>query len=333
MLYSIHTYARLYVQPDLALQRGQEGFERARALGDRWLEALTAGGMSLTYAALGAETESSAWLDRAATAATSVPSTAMARRLEMWRGACSAARGDPAGLQEHFERAAELAGTKNPAGRAEAFCALAIETCKLGAAAGDADLLDRAAGAARRTLEASASLGGHLPWESVAHAVLAVVADSEDRRDDAEEEARIAISTLDGLTHLLHFVNVLWAAGRVLIGHQAPESNDLAYQIAQGLGYLSMNMVDPETRAKWFAVETHRELAQLAGFELSESPESIPGRTDLDEHELALLREITSGADERQADEASVSALLAKLGVESEIEAIEYAIKAGVQWR
>jgi class 3 adenylate cyclase/tetratricopeptide (TPR) repeat protein len=333
MLYSIHTYARLFIQPDLALQRGQEGFERARALGDRWLEALTAGGMSLTHAALGAEAEASAWLDRAATAATSVPSTAMARRLEMWRGACSAARGESVDVQEHFERAAELAGTKNPAGRAEAYCALAIETCKLGAAAGDSGLLEQAAEAANRTLEASDSLGGQLPWESVAHAVLAVVADSQDRRDDAEEEARIAISTLDGLTHLLHFVNVLWAAGRVLIDHEAPEADDLAYQIAQGLGYLSMNMIDLETRGRWFAVDTHRELAQLAGFELSEDFEPTQGSTDLDEHELALLREITSGGEQRETDEAAVTALLAKLGVGSEIEVIEYAIKAGIQWR
>jgi class 3 adenylate cyclase/tetratricopeptide (TPR) repeat protein len=333
MLYSIHTYARLQIQPDLALQRGQECFEKARALGDRWLEALTAGGMSLTHAALGAEAESGAWLDRAASAAMSVPSTSMARRLEMWRGACAAARGDPEGLQEHFERAIEQAGTKNPAGRVEALCALAIETCKLGVAASDARLLERAADAARGTLEASASLGGQLPWESVAHAVLAVVADSEGRGDEAEEEARIAISTLDGLTHLLHFVNVLWASGRVLIGHQTPEAEDLASQIAQGLGYLSMNMVDPETRAKWFAVETHRELAKLAGFELSEDLESMQGRSDLDDQELALLREITSGSEDHEANREAVTALLAKLGVASEIEAIEYAIKAGIQWR
>ncbi len=333
MLFSIHTYARLYVQPDLALQRGQEGFERARALGDRWLEALIAGGMSLTYSALGADAEASAWLDRAASAAISVPSTAMARRMEMWRGACAASRRDAQGTKEHFERAAELAGTKNPAGRAEALCALAIESCKLAVSSGDRALMEDATQAAHRTLEECASLGGQLPWESVSHAVLAVVADSEGRGDDAEEEARIALSTLDGLTHLLHFVNVLWAAGRVLVGHEAPESEGLAYQIAQGLGYLSMNMVDTATRARWFAVDTHQELARLAGFELSEDLEPIHGRADLDEHELAMLREITSGAEERDVDEAALSDLLTKLGVGSETEAIEYAIKAGIQWR
>lgn len=297
------------------------------------MEALTAGGMSMTHAALGAEAEAGAWLDRAASAALAVPSTAMARRLEMWRAARAAARSDAAGLKEHYERAAELAGTKNPAGRAEAYCALAMETCKLGTATGDTGLLEQATEAAERTLEACASLGGGLPWESVANAVLAVVADIEGRRDDAEEHARIAISTLDGLTHVLHFVDVLWATGRVLIGHQTPEAGALAYQIAQGLGYLSMNMGDAETRNRWFAVETHRELARLAGFSLSEEIEPIVANTELDERDLALLREITSGSDNGETDEAAVSELLGKLGVGSETEAIEYAIKAGIQWR
>jgi class 3 adenylate cyclase/tetratricopeptide (TPR) repeat protein len=333
MLFSIHTYARLSVQPDLALQRGQEGFEKARALGDTWLEALIAGGMSLTYSMLGAETEATAWLNRAASAAGNIPSPAMARRLEMWRGACSAARGEATELKEHFERAAEQAGTRNPAGRAEALCALAIESCKLGVASGDGELLERAAGAALQTLEACASLGGGLPWESVAHAVLGVVADMDGRAEEAEEEARIAISTLDGLTHILHFVNVLWAVGRVLIGHHAPEAEELAFQIAQGLGYLSMNMVDPDTRSMWFAMEAHRELARLAGFELSADVEPVRVESDLDEVELALLREIVSGDHDHEADEPQVQSLLDKLGVDSEPAAIEYAIKAGIQWR
>ena len=333
MAYSIHTYARLNVQPDLALVRGQEAFEAARALGDRWLEALAAGGMSMTYASFAASADASAWLERAATAAAVVPSQSMARRVEMWRGTCSAARGEAEEVREHFERAAELAGMRNPAGQAEARCALAIETCKLWAADGDPMLLERAVAAAQGTLEASDYLRGGLPWSSVAHAVLALAAEAEGRPDEAEEEARIALSTLDGLTHIHHFVHVLWAAGRVLIGHQAPEAGPMAEQVAQGLGYLSMTMVDPGIRAKWFAVATHRELAQMAGFELPEDFGSSEGLTDLDEHELALLREITSGTREANGGEDEVSGLLEKLGVGSESAAIEYAIKAGIQWR
>lgn len=333
MLYSIHTYARLHIQPDLALLRGQEAFEAARALGDRWLEALSAGGMALTYASFGAGADSSAWLDRAASAAMAVPSTSMARRVEMWRAACAAAQGEAEEMRAHYERAIDLAGTKNPAGQAEAHCALAMDACKLWATTGEEGLLDRAAQAARDTLDVTASMRGQLPWESVAHAVLAVVADAEDRPEEAEEAARIALSTLDGLTHILHFVNTLWAAGRVLIRHQAPEAGGMAQQIAQGLGYLSMNIIDPEIRSKWFGVEAHRELAQLAGFELPEFLGESSEPADLEERELALLREITSGTYETEHDQTEVTELLSKLGVDSETEAIEYAIKTGIRWR
>jgi hypothetical protein len=241
--------------------------------------------------------------------------------------------GEAEEMKAHLDRAIELAGTKNPAGQAEACCALAIETCKLWAITGDEALLQRAAQAARDTLDVTASMRGQLPWESVAHAVLAVVADAEDRPDEAEEEARTALSTLDGMTHILHYVNVLWAAGRVLIGRAAPEAAGMAQQVAQGLGYLSMSIVDPEIRSKWFAVEAHRELAQLAGFELPEYLGEAQEPADLDDHELALLREITSGTYETDHDKTEVDELLAKLGVASETEAIEYAIKAGVRWR
>ena len=44
--------------PTSRLQRGQECFEKTRILGDRWLETLTAGGMSLTHAALGGRVRS-----------------------------------------------------------------------------------------------------------------------------------------------------------------------------------------------------------------------------------------------------------------------------------
>lgn len=333
MLYSIQTYARLNIQPDLALERGREAFEAARALGDRWLESLAAGGLSLTHASFGGHDDSSAWLERAATAAMTVPSTSMARRVAMWRGECAAARNEADELQEHFLRAADLAGTKNPAGRAEALCALAIETCKVWAGDGDAALLDRSRQAAEETLDAVRLLPGSTPWESVAHAVRAMVAEEEGRHEDAADEARTALTTLDGLTHILHFIDVLWAAGRVLVAQEAPETEALRHQIAQGLGYLSMNMTNPQIRERWFGMGTHAELAALAGFEPIEGLGGQGAPTDLTDTEMELLREITSGSEERDAGEEEVTALLAKLGVASETQAIEYAIKAGITWQ
>ncbi|MFQ5524243.1 MAG: AAA family ATPase [Acidimicrobiia bacterium] len=333
MLYSIHTYARLNAQLDLALERGRETYTAARALGDRWLEVLAAGGVAMTYASFSDTDQASAWLDRAAAAARSVPSTSMARRLEMWRGACAAVSGQPEQAQEHYERAATLAGKKSLAGKAEAYCALAIESAKLGALTGNPSVLNQARRAAEQTLECVRPLPGQMPWESVAHAVMAVVADSEGRSEEAADEARVALTTLDGLTHILHFLNVLWAAGRVLIAKGAPESEALIQQIAQGIGYLSMNMTDPQVRARWLEVPSHRELCQLVGFSLDEGMEETDSKSDLTEQDLSVLRVVTSGSAEGEISRDEVSDLLAKLGVQSETEPTEYAIKAGVTWQ
>ena len=127
-------------------------------------------------------------------------------------------------------------------------------------------------------------------------------------------------------------MNVLWAAGRVLIGQQAPEADALAHQIAQALGYLSMNMINPEIKTKWFAVDAHRQLAQLVGFEIPDFS-SGDGAVGLAGPEVELLRAITSGSVDHGATEDEISDLLSKLGVASETEAIEYAIKAGVTWQ
>ncbi len=143
----------------------------------------------------------------------------------------------------------------------------------------------------------------------------------------------MALSTLDGLTHVLHFVNVMWAAGRVLIGQQAPEAGALMQQVAQGLGFVSMNIVDPDIKAKWFAVDSHRELAGLVGFELSEAFEGFGEPVELAARELEVLRDLTSGSNDGSATPDEISSLLQKLGVESETKAIEYAIKTGVTWQ
>ena len=333
MLYSIHTYARLHIQPDLALERGKEAFAAARGLGDRWLEALAAGGMSLTYASIGASEESNAWLERAASAAMAVPSTSMARRVEMWRGSCEASRGRADEMSAHYVKAAELAGTKNPAGVAEAQCALAVGLAKLSAETGVPELLERAEPAAQRVLESTSSLPAGTPWAALAHAVLALAAQAEGRSEDAASEARVALSSFDAITHMPHFIDVLWVAGRVLVAQQSPEAEALVEQIAQVLGYLSMSMTNPETKTLWFSMHSHKELAEIAGLDLSTGFGDERVTTELEESEVELLRLITSGSGEGSIDDEAVTALLAKLGVASQTDAIEYAIKAGVTWQ
>jgi hypothetical protein len=126
---------------------------------------------------------------------------------------------------------------------------------------------------------------------------------------------------------------VLWAAGRVLIRQEAPEAAELAAQIAQGLGYLSMNMSDPKIRQNWFDVSAHSELAKLAGFEAGEGFAGDSVTVELSDEEMRTLRSITSGVDDPLVATSEVDDLLTMLGVGSETEAIQYAIKAGITWQ
>ena len=162
-LYSIHTYARLNYQPGLALQRGREAFDAARAIGDRWLEALAAGGMAMTCLQVGGGEECAAWLDRSAAAAMAVASTSMARRLERWRGAHAAALGDVEAMTRHYQRAAELAGQKSPGERCEALSNLGFEYARIAVLGGDPSLYENAAEAARETLEMQPAAEGQAP--------------------------------------------------------------------------------------------------------------------------------------------------------------------------
>ena len=126
---------------------------------------------------------------------------------------------------------------------------------------------------------------------------------------------------------------MLWAAGRVLIGQKAAEAEGLIQQVAQGLGYVSMNMTDPDIKTKWFSVASHRELAGMVGFEFSEGFGPVTSDVELDARELEVLRDLTSGSGDDAARPDEISQLLGKLEVESETEAIEYAIRAGVTWQ
>jgi tetratricopeptide (TPR) repeat protein len=328
MLYSIATYARFALQPDLALQRGQEAFDAARALGDRWLETLCAGGVAMSYLSYGAMEEAGAWLDRAANAALAVASSSMARRLEMWRGSLAAARDDPEAMIGHFERAAELAGHKHLGGRCEARSTQAIECARIGAERNNEVLLGRAREAAEETLEMVRRIPGKLPWEPEAHATLAIVAHVEGDEETAADHARAALD-IDGETFLTQYINVLWAAGRTLIASGQPEAAALSAQVLAGFGFINMTISDPLTRARWFDLPKHRELAEIVGFDPSVAWDGDPGGVDLTGDELALLRDLASGTRTGSDD---VGSLLAKLGVDTETEAIEAAIKAGVTW-
>jgi tetratricopeptide (TPR) repeat protein len=328
MLYSIQTYARTNLQPALAVERGREAFDAARALGDRWLECLAAGGMAMTYLTVGDDDQCGAWLDLAANAAMTVASTSMARRLEMWRGAHAAFREDVDEMTRHFERAAELSGERNLGARCEALSSLAFECARIGVVGGVEPALKKAREAATETLRRVRPMGGRLPWEAEAHAALALVAQSEGDQATAAEQARAALD-IDGETFIAQYIHALWAAGRILIVTGEPEAASLSAEILGGFGYINMSINDADFKAKWFAMPMHRELAEIVGFEPSEAWQPVGG--ELSDDDLGLLRDLASG--ERAGGSDQVGQLLAKLGVASETEAIEYAIKAGVTWQ
>ena len=118
MLYGVHVFARAKVIPDLALSRGAEAYERARAIGDRQLEFLAAGGTAMSNLELGDLDEATSWLDRAAAVAAESPTPARGRQQELWRGLSDAARGDADGMRAHLERAVQMAADQGLPGGA-----------------------------------------------------------------------------------------------------------------------------------------------------------------------------------------------------------------------
>lgn len=339
MLFSIHAYARLFLQPGLAIERGRQTFESARVLGDRWLEALAAGGVAMAHLSIGSVEESGPWLDRAASATMAVATSSMARRLEMWRGAHAAAAGDVGALIDHYQRAAELAGHKRPAGRCEALSDLAIHCARFGVERGDQGLLDRAQRAASEVLTLVRPMTDGLPWEAVSHAALALVADFGGDEATAAEEARASLD-FDGLTFVDHYIHVLWVAGRVLIARGEPEAAALSAEILGAFGYVSMTIPEPEIKSKWFDVPQRRDLAKVVGFEVPDTwPSDGLEGVELGDDDLELLKELASGTrhgpddGDTAGEDDEVSRLLAKLGVETGHEAIQFAIKAGVTWQ
>lgn len=182
-------------------------------------------------------------------------------------------------------------------------------------------------------------MAGRLPWESVAHAALAVVAHARGDQETATAEARAALD-IDGESFIEAYIDVLWAAGRVLVAGGEPEAAALTAEILGGFAFLSMSIGDPEMKARWFDVAPRRELADIVGFDPTQSWETpdLEG-VDLGDDELDALRGMAAGSvdpnddatDAGQRDAART--LLAKLGVESPSEAIEFAIKAGITWQ
>jgi DNA-binding CsgD family transcriptional regulator len=346
MLYSIHTFARSHLILDLALDRGREGYEAARAIGDRWLEFLCAGGLALTHLLLRETAEASAWLANAGSAALATPGPMIARRLESWRGLYAAQAEDPMSAIEHFERAIDLAvENRSVAGRCEGLALLAMEAAKLGEATGNAELLDRAERAAIETRKVASGLGevaGELAWEAHAWAASALVASTKGDDAAATECAKSALVALSPRLMRAFHLDVYRIAGRILIGGGAPEAEDLKDSIGEMLFKLDNSLVDPGVKERWIKVPINSELVELAdyhGFTSDPGIGAAPAAA-LEEIEIEIMRQLASGksdaeiAEELDTDTEDVGnwfgSIFSKLDVDSKEEVTEYALTRGI---
>jgi DNA-binding CsgD family transcriptional regulator len=344
MLYGVHVFARAKVIPDLALSRGAEAYERARAIGDRQLEFLAAGGTALSNLDLGDLEEAARWLDRAATVAAESPTPPRARQLELWRGLLHAANGDADEMRVHLERAVEMAAEQTlPAVRCEVLSELALASATLGRDGKDPALLtvgERAGGEAKELL---GLLPGHAPWGAKADAALATVALARDEPARAAEAARAAVEALAAAHHEDLDLHVLLpvAAAITAAGTEEERESILSFLRLQ-TAVIANRIVDEGVRTRWFRGPLGSALAALASDpdlplerHMKEgSPEGV------DEDDTQLLRLVLGGlSNEEIAERLDVEAgevarrlasTYAKIGASSRADATAFAFQSRI---
>jgi DNA-binding CsgD family transcriptional regulator len=342
MLYGVHVFARAKVIPDLALSRGAEAYERARAIGDRQLEFLSAGGTASSFLELGDLEEATLWLDRAATVATESPTPSRARQLELWRGLLHASQGDAEGMRAHLERAVQMAAEQAlPAVRCEVVAALALASATLGREQDDEELLalgERAASEAKELLEV---LPGHATWGAKADAALATVALARDEPDLAAKAARSAVEALMAARHDDLDLDVLLpvAAAMSAAGPDEERMEILSFLRLQ-TAVIANRIVDEDVRARWFRGPIGSALASFAADPDKPLTRNAQGASvdGLDEEDAQLLRLVVEGlsneeiADRLGAGTADVARRLAstyaKIGASSRADATAFAFQS-----
>ena len=342
MLYGVHVFARAKVIPDLAVSRGQQAYEKARELGDRSLEFLSAGGTALALLDLGEVKEARRWLDRAAATAIESPTPLRARRLESWRGLANAAAGDAGTMFRHLQRAADLAAERGQAAaRCETLAQLALSAARLGAEQNDHELLDAAERSARAAAELARDLPGHPPWGAQADTALAGVALARGDAEEAVAFARSAMASLESAMQEDLHLDVVAPVAKVLRSTNAPEWEQVREFVQLSLAMIAQRTLDEDVRVRWFRGPIGRELSDLVG-----PVESVPADggngagSGLDEADTALLRSLIQGrtnqeiAQEMGLDEKAVARrlgeLFARIGASSRAEATAFAFREGV---
>jgi DNA-binding NarL/FixJ family response regulator len=287
MLYGVHVFSRAKAIPDLALSRGREAYEQARAIGDRHLEFLAAGGTAMACVDLGEEAEAAGWLERAAATVAQSPTPLRARRLELWRGQLHAARRDAAGMREHLERAVQMAGGAPVAARCEALAVLASASARLGREQGDDELLALAERSAHEVKALVPLLPGHPPWSAKADAAFVNVALARGRVDDATAAARSAIEAIQGALHEdLDFDILLPVGEAIAAGGTEEERGQLLDLLRLQAAVIANRIEDEQVRARWFRGPVGSALSRLTA-----DPGADLGRNVPSDERLAVLGE------------------------------------------
>ncbi len=342
MLYGVHLFARAKVIPDLAISRGEQAYERARSIGDKSLEFLSAGGTALALADIGEVEQAKVWLDRAAATAIESPTPLRARRLESWRGLAHARAGDAERMRHHLERASDLAAERgHPAARCEALAQLALAAARLGAEQEDDALLEVAERSARAAAELAPDLPGHPPWGAEADAALAQVAMARGDAETALGHVRAAGAALAAAKHEDLHLDIVVPVARVLVATDAPEWDQTCEWLQLSLAMIAQRTLDEDVRVKWFRGPVGRELSALAGplDAISGSAGNGEG-AELDAADTELLRCLIQGrtnreiAEELGLDETAVARklgeLFARIGTSSRAEATAFAFRERV---
>ncbi|HEX6330068.1 MAG TPA: AAA family ATPase [Actinomycetota bacterium] len=339
MVYGTHVFARAKVIPDLAISRGEEAFRRAKVLGDRGLEFLSAGGTALAYLDLGDVPAARSWIEHAATAAAEAPTAFRARQLELWRGRVHGAAGEAGEMRRHLERAVELATEQGQAAaRCEALATLALEAARLGSASGSDELLGAAEAAALEVAALAPQLPGHPPWPAQADAARSIVELARGHVAEAADAARSAFQALEQAMHEDASLEVLVPAARAIAEAGSEEESAMVGEYLRiGLALIVRRTADHDVRARWIRGPVGSELVAVAGPIEAVGRGDGDGQARMDERDAELLRGLVAGKTDREiAEELGVgeaevtgrlTELFARLGTASRAEATALALR------
>lgn len=308
MLFGAHVYSRAKLFPDLAIAKGKEAYAASRALGDRSLEFVLAGGVAMSFADIGDVEESTQWLGRAAAIASAEPTPLRARQLESWRGLLASVSGDVEGMREHLSRAVQLATNQGrPAARCEALALLAAEAGRLGRERGNEDVLALAERSANDALALVPVLPGHPTWGAQAYAALARIALARGHLAEAANAGRAAVAALDAaMKEDPHLDILLPAADALLTAGTEDEAMAVRERLRLTLALVAQRILDEDVRARWFRGPIGRELTGLAGpldVQAGESSDVPRGGANLSDLETRMLQLLTQGRSNREIAE------------------------------